>query len=230
MTVHINDHWMLFIVCSIIRVECRDDSAALGIRLCGKCLAVIGQRLRFRDRGTRHLGLRCIDITSLSRHPVKCNILDALAGSRCCQSLGDLRPACEIPLARRVGCVPELVGERIERCAHEILVRRRCRFRIETCAVRRQRDAAARRRILDMEVAALHRRRCRGIMRIEYARMSAVVVNRNILVVFLEDHACIIDIAAAPQSGKMAADEGLLFKNCGGLVPILIVPRSTICQ
>ena len=177
MPVHIDDHRMLLIVRGVIRVECGDNAVALGIRLCSKCLAVIGQRFRFLNRIGRHLGLRRIDIAALSRRPVERNIFDAFAGRRCCQAFGDLRFTCEIAFAHRIGRIPELVGQRIERRADKVLVRRFRRLRIETRAVRRQRDGAVCRRVLDAEVAALHRRRRCRIMRVEYARIAAVVVD-----------------------------------------------------
>ena len=166
---------------SIMRFVTRDGCGELRIRL-----------------GGRRIGGRRIDIAALSARPIECDILDTLTGGRGRQALGDLRLAREISLSRRIGGVPELVGERIERRTDEVLVRRRCRFRIETCAVRRQRNGAARRCVLDTEVAALDRRwRC-SIMLVEYTCMAAVIINRDVLVVFLEDHARIVGIVAAP--------------------------------
>ena len=59
-------------------------------------------------------------------------------------------------------------------------------------------------------------------MRIEHARMAAVVVDRDVLVVLLEDHTPIAGIAAAFQRGEMAAGKRDLFENSRGLIPILM--------
>ena len=142
--------------------------------------------------------LRRIDIAALPRRLVERDILNALARGRGRQTLGDLRLAREIPLVRCICRVPELIRKSVERCTDKVLVRRLCRLRIESRAVRRQRDGTARRCVLDAEVAALDRRwRC-GIMLVEYTCMAAVIINRDVLVVFLEDHARIVGIVAAP--------------------------------
>ena len=65
-----------------------------------------------------------------------------LAGRGCRQSFGDLRLAREIALVRRVRFIPELIGQSVQRRAHKVFIRRRRRFRIESGAVRRQRDGA----------------------------------------------------------------------------------------
>ena len=230
MPVHIDNHRMLLIVRGVIRIECGDNAVALGIRLCSKRLAIIGQRFRFFNRIGRHLGLRRIDIAALPRRSIERNIFDAFAGRRCCQAFGDLRFTCEIAFVRRIGRVPELVGECIERRADKVLVRRFRRLRIETRAVRRQRDGAVCRCVLDAEVAALHRRRRCRLMRVEYPRIAAVVVDRDVLIVLLEDHPRIAGIAAAFQRGEMAAGKRDLFENSRGLIPILIVPHGTVRQ
>ena len=198
MPVHIDNHRVLLIVRRVIRVETGDNATTLGIWRCRKCLTIIGQRLRFLNRVGRHLRLWRIDIAALPRRLIERDILNALTRGRGRQTLGDLRLTREIPLVRRICRVPELIRKRVERCAHEVLVCGFCRLRIESRAVRRQRDGTARRCVLDAEVAALDRRwRC-GIMLVEYTCMAAVIINRDVLVVFLEDHARIVGIVAAP--------------------------------
>ena len=114
-----------------------------------------------RELCLRLLGIdgRRIDIAALSARPIECDIPNALAGGRSRQTFGDLRLAREIPLARRIGRVPELVRERIERRADKVLVSCRCRFRVETDAVRHHLDETACCRLTDRQLAAVDRRR-----------------------------------------------------------------------
>ena len=77
-----------------------------------------------------------------------------------------------------------------------------------------------------MQVAALDRRRCRSVVLVEYTRIAAVTVNRDVLLVLLEDHACMGGVTAAREGRQTAAG-----KSRGQSRTILLVlPCCTVLQ
>ena len=160
-----------------------------------------------RERGLplRRINRRRIGVAALPCRFIEGNVSQTLACGRSRKPLGNLHFARKIALMRRICRIAELLRERIERFAHEVLFRRSGGIRLQSDAVCRQRDAAARCRILDDEVAAQYLLRLILIVFIEYARMTAVVVNGDVLIVLLEDQTCMRSVAAAPQRGETAA-------------------------
>ena len=214
------------------------------IRQANICVDVLLIRI-CTENARRELGLRLrridgrrIDIASLSVRPIKCDILDAFAGGRCRQTFGNLRLAREVPLARRIGRVPELIGKCVERCTYKIFFRSFCRLGFKSRAVRRQRNGASRLCILDAEIAAFQLRWPPAIVLIEHARMTAVVIDRDGFIVLLEDHARMIGVASALQGGETAARKGIVILFADsimvfiryGIAIFLIVPYGAVLQ
>ena len=209
--------------------------AVRAVRLLDICINIF--LIRSRAQNTRReyrlcLSVLCrrIDIAALATHLAERNILDALARSRRRQAFGDLRLAGEVSLACRIGRVPELVGERIERIVHQLLIGARCCLRVQAAVVRRQRNAAVRRRLADLQGAALYRRRRCSVMRIEYTRMAAVVVNRDVLAVSLEDRPRMGSVISSLEGKQLASCK--LCRNERTLlrVVVLIRPNCAILQ
>ena len=88
---------------------------------------------------------------------------------------------------------------------------------------------------MDVKAAALHRRRCRFIVLIEYACMTAVVIDRDVLVVVLEDHARMRGITAALQGSESTARKVIvvIFAKTAvvfirSVTVLLVVPYGTV--
>ena len=191
------------------RVECEAvasvvvEDASRKVSGIGRCVTRDGRR---EARDNLIVGQRRVVVTPLSRAAVKGDVLHAQAGARCCKTVGDDSLAAEMPFARLVGCVLELARERVERRVDEIPLSLAGRCKIEIVLVRNERDLAARRRLADGNDAALYRRRIAAhCMAIEHLRVTAVVVDRDVFRIFLEDDACVSRIAAAREPGHAAA-------------------------
>ena len=182
------------------------------------------RRRLLRARRRRFHG-RCIEIAALTTRRVERDVLKAFACRRCSQTFGNLHLAREAALTACICGVVELVRECVERCAHEILVCCLCGFGIESDIVCRQRDGAASCCIIDAEVAADDRRRRCGVMRVEYLRMTAVIVDRDGVCILLENHACVRGIAAACECCHTAALPRIA---CLGL--LYVRPRCAVLQ
>ena len=183
------------------------------VRLFHICVCVLLIRSRAKKTRREHCfrlfvaGIRRsnVSVTSLSSRLIECDTFDTLARGRSRQAFGNLCFAREVPFACRIRRIPKLVGKRVKSIIHELFICSGRRLRIETRVVRRQRDGAACRCVLDAEVAAEHHRRRRSFVCVKHARIAAVVVDRDVLVVLLEDYACMIGSTAAFQRGEMAA-------------------------
>ena len=71
---------------------------------------------------TRRCWWRGHHIAPLPRYAIECDIFDAFAYGRCRQTFGDLCLAGEIAFALRIGSIPKLVRQRVERIVHKLLV------------------------------------------------------------------------------------------------------------
>ena len=85
----------------------------------------------------------------------------------------------------------------------------------------------------NMEAAANHLGRITGIMLIEYSSMTAVIDNRNRIIVLLVNQACIIGILTAMQCCQRAACPYRIFGRYGRCCHVrllLIGPSCTVLQ
>ena len=140
--------------------------------------------------GLRHrrLDQRCIGIAASARRSVKRDIPNALRCGRRSKPLSNFHLAAQALLAVLIRCIIELVREGVQRRTHEILIFDERRVRTKTVAVRAQCDSASPCRLVDDDIAALHLRWCSCFMRKENLRIANIVIDRDVLVILLEDH------------------------------------------
>ena len=216
----------------------RKPDIRINVLLIRRLAKDLRRELRLQLLRSDRIDSRRIGVAALTRHSVERDVFKALACRRRCQPFGDLCFSHEIALPRRIGRIVELFRKGVERLTYEVSIRSLRRLRLKPCTVRRQRDAAVCRCVLDVQIAAFDLLRARFLVRIENARMTAVAVNRDVLVILLEDHTHMIGIAAALQGAEMAARKGIVIIFADSITVfiqhriaiLLIRPYGTVLQ
>ena len=166
-------------------------------------------------------------VNALAGILVKRDVFNALACRRRRKSFGDFYLARKIPLAVLVSAIPKFVRQCAERLIHEFLFGCRCSGScIQTRAVRRHGNAAARLRMADQQRTADDLLWIGSVMPVERAHVAAVLIDSDGIGLVLENHSRTLGRSAADKRGDAAAPIG--FRQRRALVHV--APYGAVLQ